>query len=93
VSGTVGSPCTGQLARRLGRAVDDRRDLVEGHREDVVEHEREALGRAERVEHDEQCDADRVGQQRLVLGVGPVRRVDDGVGHVRRVALLATGLA
>ena len=83
----------GQLARRLGRSVDDRRDLVEGHGEDVVQHEREALGRAQRVEYDEQCDTDGVSEQRLVLGVGPVRRVDDGVGHVRRIALLASGLA
>ena len=27
------------------RAIDDRRDLVEGHAEDVVQHEREPLGR------------------------------------------------
>ena len=51
-----------QLAGRLGGAVDDRRDLVEGHGEDVVEHEREPLGGAQRFEHHEQRETDRVGQ-------------------------------
>ena len=50
-----------QLARRLGGAVDDRRDLVEGHGEDVVEHEREPLGGAQRLEHHEQRETDGVG--------------------------------
>ena len=45
---------TGQLACRLRRAVDDLSDLVEGHREHVVQHKREPLGRAERLEHYEQ---------------------------------------
>jgi hypothetical protein len=44
-----------------------------------VEHEREALRRAERLEHDEQRQADGVGEQRLVLGVRPVRAIDDRV--------------
>ena len=76
----------GELARRLGRAVDDRRDLVERHREHVVQHEREPLGRLERLEHDEQREADRVGQHRLVLRVGPSAAVDDRVRHARRAA-------
>ena len=70
----------GELARRLGRAVDDRRDLVEGHGEDVVQDEREPLGRRQRLEHDEQRQADRVRQQRLVLRVVPSARSTIGSG-------------
>ena len=76
----------GELARRLGRAVDDRRDLVERHGEHVVQHEREPLGRRQRLEHDEQREPDRVGQQRLVLGVGAVGAVDDRLGQAQRRA-------
>jgi hypothetical protein len=47
-----------------------------------VQDEREPLGRAERLEYHQQRQADRIGQKRLVLGVGPVNRVDDRVGHV-----------
>jgi hypothetical protein len=36
-----------------------------------VQHERHALRGGERVEHDQQREADRVGQQRLVLGIRP----------------------
>jgi hypothetical protein len=78
---------TGQLAGRLGGAVDDRRDLVERDREDVVQHERQPLGGLQRLEHDQEGEADRVGQERLVLRVRPVRAVDDRlrypqVGHL-----------
>ena len=52
-----------------GRAVDDRCDLVERQPEQVVQHEGQPLGRRERLEHDEQREADRVGEQRFVLGV------------------------
>ena len=45
------------------------RDLVERQLEHVVEHEGQPLGRREGVEHDEEREADRVGQQRLVLGL------------------------
>ena len=82
-----------QLARRLGGAVDDRRDLVEGHREDVVQHERKPLGRAQRLEHDEQRKPDRVGQQRLVLGVGAVDAVDDRLGQVHARAAPRAAIA
>ena len=37
---------------RVGGAAEDRADLVEWHREDVVQHEREAFGGSKRVEHD-----------------------------------------
>ena len=71
----------GELAGRRRGAVEDPRDLVEGHGEHVVQHEREPLGRAQRLEHDEQREADRVGQQRLVLGVGAVLAVTIGSGR------------
>src|SRR6266571_3511300 len=45
------------------------RNLVEGHGKDVVQHEREALGGSQGIEDHEQRETDRVGQQRLVLGV------------------------
>jgi len=68
----------GQLAGRRGGAVHDRGDLVEGHSEHVVEHEREPFGRGQPVQHHEQGQADRVGQHRLMLGVRAVRdRVAD----------------
>ena len=38
---------------------------------------------AEGVEHDEEGHADGVGQERLVLGIGPAGAVEDQVGHVR----------
>jgi hypothetical protein len=44
---------------------------------------------AQRLEHHQQREPNRVGQQRLVLGVGAVRAADDRVGHVyvqRRLA-------
>jgi hypothetical protein len=57
-----------------------------------VQHEREPLGRTA-LEHDEQRQADRVRQQRLVLGVDPVGAVDDRVRHVDAERLLAPHLA
>ena len=83
-----GAAC--ELAGRLRRAVDHRRDLVEWHREHVVQHEREPFGRAERVEHDLQRDPDGVRQQRLVLGVGPGhRRADERLRNEGVQRLLA----
>ena len=68
----------GELPRRRRRSVDDQRDVLERHREQVVEHERQALGGLQRLEHDEQRGADRVGGQRLRLRVrrGVVRPRD-----------------
>jgi hypothetical protein len=74
-------------------AIDDRRDLVEGHSEHVVQHEREPLGRAQRLEDNEQGETHRVGQQSLVPRVRPVGAVDDQVGHVDADRLLAPQVA
>jgi hypothetical protein len=79
--------------RRVRRALDDRCDLLERHREHVVQHEREPLRRAQRLKHDQQREPDRVGQQRFVLGIGPVGRVDDRVRHVHVQRLLAARVA
>jgi hypothetical protein len=75
----------GELAGRIRAAVHHPGDLVERHREHVVQHERESFRRRERVEHDLQRGAERVGEHCLVLGVAAgVGSVDDFVE--RRVA-------
>jgi hypothetical protein len=56
----------GELAGRLGRALQDRADLLERDGEHVVQHERHPLGGRQRVEDDEQRAPDRVGDGRLV---------------------------
>ena len=38
---------------------------------------RDALRRRQRLEHDEQREPDRIGEHDLVLGIEPVRAVDD----------------
>jgi hypothetical protein len=76
------------LARRVGRAVQDGADLVERDREDVVEDVGEPL-RRQRLEHDEQRQADGVGEQRLVLRVDAVCAVDDRVRQMLVERLLA----
>ena len=81
----------GQLTRRLGGAFHDGGDLVEGHGEDVVQDEGQPLGGAERVQDHQQGDADRVGEERLVLGVRPAGSVEDDVGHVRLERVLTPG--
>jgi hypothetical protein len=63
-----------------------------GHGEHVVQHEREPLGRSQRLEHNEQREADRVDQLRFVLGVGLVA-AHQRIGHVHLQGLLAPGLA
>ena len=52
----------GELARRVRGPADDRRDVVERDGEDVVEHERDALGRGQGVEDRQQRQADRVAE-------------------------------
>ena len=60
----------GELACGGRGTVHDRRDRLERHREQVVQDEREPLRRRQRLEHDQQREADAVGQQRLVLRAG-----------------------
>ena len=82
----------GQLPGCCGGALSDRSDLVEGHREHVVQHIRDPLGRRKGLERDEQCQPDRIGGQGLKLGVGPVERADDRVGYPRLQRLFAPRL-
>src|SRR5262245_5181057 len=79
----------GQLASRIRGALDDRRDLLEGHVEDVVQHERDAFRRRKRLQHNEQGKADRVGQQCFVLRARSVRAVDDRIGQASLAPHLA----
>ena len=50
---------------------DDGTDLVERHAEQIMQDECKAFGGRQRVEHDQQRDADRVGEHRFAFGVGP----------------------
>ena len=47
------------------------------------------LGRSQQVEDHQQRVADRVGQYRFVLGVGPVRTAHELIGDVLALGLLA----
>jgi uncharacterized RmlC-like cupin family protein len=73
-------------------APHDGGDLLKRHGEHVVQHEREPLGGSQGFEYHEQRESDRVGQQRLVLGVEPIRAAHDRVGHVHAHLGLAQGL-
>jgi hypothetical protein len=78
----------GEHLRGVGGPAQDGPDLDERELEHVVQDERESLGRAEGVEHHEQRQSDRVGEQRLVLrAYGPVRH-EEGVGPVEAVRRL-----
>jgi len=48
-----------------------------------VQHEREPLGRGQRLEHHQQREPHRVGQYGLLFRVGPVRRAGELLGEVR----------
>ena len=85
------SRAAGQLPGGLGRAVDQRRDLAEGHGEEVVQDEGQPLGGRQRLEHDQQRQGDGVGQLGLVRGVAGGD--DDRIGHVGLQRLLAPGPA
>jgi hypothetical protein len=55
----------------------------------VVQHEHAPLGGGEIIQHYEQRDVNRVGEQRLVLGVHPTLACLDRVGKTRVQVLLA----
>lgn len=56
----------------VGGLAQDSADFVERDCEHVVQDERQALARGERVEHYEQGEADRIGQRRLLVRRGVV---------------------
>src|SRR6476469_8260207 len=64
------SPPARELSRRSGRAAHDGGDLLEGDGEQVVQHEGQALRRAEGVENHEERKTHRVREDGLVLGAG-----------------------
>ena len=68
-------------------------DLVEGHVEHVVEHVGQPLGRREGVEHDQEGQADGVGEDRLVGRVLLRRPGDHRVGEGGADRGLRAGLA
>ena len=82
-----------ELSCCLGRSPDHRSDLGEGHLEHVVEHEREPLGRREGIEHDQEREADRVGQHRFLFGLAHSLDADIGIGEVAIERFLAPGIA
>jgi hypothetical protein len=59
----------GQLPRRRRRALHDPPDVLEGHPEQIVQDEREPLRRRQLLQHHEQGDPDRVGQDGFLLGI------------------------
>jgi hypothetical protein len=59
----------GQLLRGGFGAVKGSGDIRKRHAEHVVQDEREPLGGGQRIEHHEQRQPDRLGEQRLVFGV------------------------
>jgi hypothetical protein len=79
-----------ELCRRGRRALPhELSDLVEGHVEHVMQHERQPLGGSKCFEHNEQRLAHGVGQGCFLLGIDPVLSAHDGFGHERVNRLLA----
>jgi hypothetical protein len=59
----------GELPGRGRGAIDDRRDLVKGHGEHVVQDEGQPLGRLQRFQHHQESQADRIGEERFLLRI------------------------
>jgi hypothetical protein len=59
----------GQLPGGRGRAADDPGDVLERHREHVVQDEREPLGRCQRPQHHQHREPDLVREYGLLLGI------------------------
>ncbi len=57
-----------------------------------MKYESEPLGRREGIEHDQQGEADRVGQQRFLLGLRRSLGTDQRIGDVEVERLLASGV-
>src|SRR5262245_54242972 len=79
----------GQLASRIGGALDNRRDLLEGHVEDIVQHERDAFSGRQRLEHHQQCETDGIAQQCFMFGAYSVRAVDNRIRRASFAPCLA----
>src|SRR6266516_4729263 len=92
-------PAAGPAGELLGGgrgALHDGSDLIEGHGEQVVQHERDPFGGCQPVEDYQQRETDRVRQERFLLGVALLLAVHDREeGDPEQEALLAdsVGLA
>ena len=69
----------------------DGRDLLKGHIEEVVQDESKPFGGIQCVEHDEQRETNRIGQQRLVFGIASISVAHDRLGRILSQRLLASG--
>ena len=83
----------GELTRRLGGPLDHRSDLIERQLEHVVEDEGKPLRGRQRVEHDEEREAHRVGEQYLLLGMELAVPADHRIGQVLVEGLLTSTIA
>ena len=84
------SPSTARkLPRRNRRTVHDRRDLLERHPEHVVKDKRQALGGLQFLEHNQEREADRVGEHGVRLQI-PVGASDHRIGDVHIQEILPT---
>jgi hypothetical protein len=79
----------GQFLSRHRRTLDDRGDLVERHREQIVQHERDPLGGTQPVQQNKEGKSDGIGELGLTLRVAgacgdPVEfgRIDEVLGAV-----------
>lgn len=73
----------GELPRGGRAALDQRRDLVEGQGEHVVQHEGEPLGGRQHFQHHHQRESDRIGEQCLVFGIHSGMGADDRFGDAQ----------
>ena len=58
-----------------------------------MQDERQPFGRRQRLENDEHGQPDRIGKQRLLLGIGTIRGADDRIRDVNSGEILAPRLA
>jgi hypothetical protein len=65
----------GKLPGRIGGALEDSSDLLEGDAEDIMQHERDVLGRNKLLEYNHQSQPDAAGQQRGMLCIRSVSAV------------------
>jgi hypothetical protein len=82
-----------ELPRRRRRASHDRRDVVEGQVEHIVQDERDPLGRRERLKHHQQRETDRVRHLNFLLGIESALAPHDRFRHVGAHGILAARLA
>src|SRR5215469_7561560 len=76
------APCSaGKLPCRHGSSTDHWGDLLEGQLEHIMEDECQSFRRRQGIENYKERQANRVGQQRLLLRFKRSLCADDGVGY------------